>query len=136
MNLIVIQRPNIICWSESYPVGLRGLLLRSGRAWRFLRIPEGNILYGSASINNLLEFLGMAGNVWLEYMESDAQDCILSISDNTSAIGWLHNSSRFKLATHGVVRHVAILVLDASCCLVASQHVQGDLDRVEDLLSV
>ena len=69
----------------------------------------------------------MAGNVWLmECMESDAQDCILSIGDNTSAVvGWLlvhKNSSCFKLATHKahlmIVRRVALMVLDATnCCL-------------------
>ena len=61
----------------------------------------------------------MAVNVWLECMEeSDAQDCTLSICDNTSAIGWLHNSSRFKLATHEahlmIARHMVLLVLDAT----------------------
>ena len=64
MNLIVSQRPNRTCWSDdSCPFGLSGFLLHSGRVWR-LRIPKGNVLlYGSASINNLLEFLGMAINV-------------------------------------------------------------------------
>ena len=68
-----------------------------------------------------------------------AQDCILSLGDNTCAVGWLHNSSRFKLATQGahlmIARCVlALLVLDANCCL-ASQHIQGDLNTVADLLS-
>ena len=72
-------------------------------------------------------------------MESDAQDCILSsIGDNTSAIGWLHNSSCFKLVTHEahlmIVRHMALLVLDANCCL-ASQHIRGVLNTVTDLPS-
>ena len=137
MNLVVTRRPSRICWSDSCPFGLGGFLLRSGRAWR-LRIPEESVLYGSASINNLLEFLGMAVNVWLECLESDAQDCILSIGDNTSAVGWLHKSSRFNLETQEahlmVARRVALLVLDADCCL-ASQHIRGDLNTVADLLS-
>ena len=111
--------------------------MRLGRAWQ-LRIPVDSVLYGSASINNLLEFLGMAVNVWLECMESDAQDCILSIGDNTSAVGWLHKSSHFKLAAQEahlmIARRMALLVLDANCCL-ASQHIQGDLNTVADLLS-
>ena len=137
MNLVVTRRPSRISWSDSCPFGLGGFLLRSGRAWR-LRIPEESVLYGSASINNLLEFLGMAVNVWLECLESDAQDCILSIGDNTSAVGWLHKSSRFNSATQEahlmVARRVALLVLDANCCL-ASQHIRGDLNTVADLLS-
>ena len=139
MNLIVTRRPNRLCWSDSCPFGLGGFLLRSGRAWR-LRIPKGSILYGSALINNLLEFIGMAVNIWLECLESEANDCILALGDNTSAVGWLHNSSRLNVnwAAHEahlvVARHVALLVLNAGCCL-ASQHIQGDLNTVADLLS-
>jgi hypothetical protein len=65
---------------------------------------------------------------------------MLALGDNTSAVGWLHNSSRLdtKLATHSahltVARKVAQLVLDADCCL-ASQHLKGDLNFVADLLS-
>ena len=80
----------------------------------------------------------MAVNVWLECMESDAQNCILSIGDNTSAVGWLQNSSCFTLAAHEahpmIAMHVALLVLDANCCL-APQHIRGNLNTVADLLS-
>ena len=139
MNLIVTRRPNRICWSDSCPFGLGGFLLRSGRAWR-IRIPKASVLYGSALINNLLEFIAMAVNIWLECLESEANDCMLSLGDNTSAVGWLHNSSRLdvKLVAHEahlvVARHVALLVLNSSCCL-ASQHIQGDLNTIADLLS-
>jgi hypothetical protein len=139
MNLIVTRRPNRLCWSDACPFGIGGFLLRSGRAWR-IRIPKSSILHGSALINNLLEFIGMAVNIWLECMEAEDQDCILSLGDNTSAVGWLHNSSRLnvKWAAHAahllVARHVALLVLNAGCCL-ASQHIQGDLNTVADLLS-
>jgi hypothetical protein len=139
MNLIVTRRPNRICWSDACPFGIGGFLLRSGRAWR-IRIPSTSILYGSALINNLLEFLGMAINIWLECQEACDHDCILALGDNTSAVGWLHNSSRLdiKLAAHSahllVARHVALIVLNAGCCL-ASQHIQGDLNTVADLLS-
>jgi hypothetical protein len=139
MNLIVTRRPNQLCWSDSCPFGLGGFLLRSGRAWR-MRIPKESVLCGSPLINNLLKFIGMAVNIWLECLKSDANDCILSLGDDTSAVGWLHNSSRLdvKLVAHAahlvVARHVALLVLNAGCCL-ASQHIQGDLNTVANLLS-
>jgi hypothetical protein len=103
-------------------------------------MPNESILCGSALINNLLEFVGMAINIWLECPEADAHDCMLALGDNTSAVGWLHNSSRLnrKWAAHEahlvVARHLALLVLNAGCCL-ASQHIQGDLNTVADLLS-
>ena len=80
----------------------------------------------------------MGVNIWLECMESDTQDCILSIGDNTSAVGWLHNSSHFKVAAQEahlmIARRVALLVLDANSCL-ASQHIRGDLNMVARLPS-
>jgi hypothetical protein len=139
MNLIVTRRPNRLCWSDACPFGIGGFLLRTGQAWR-IRIPVTSILYGSPLINNLLEFIGMAVNIWLECLVAQEHDCILSIGDNTSAVGWLHNSSRLnvKWVAHAahllVARHVALLVLEANCCL-ASQHIQGDLNTIADLLS-
>jgi hypothetical protein len=138
MNLIVTRRPNRICWSDACPFGIGGFLLVTGRAWR-IRIPETSILYGSALINNLLEFIGMAVNIWLECLVAATHDCILALGDNTSAVGWLHNSSRLnKWKAHAahllVARHVASLVLEADCCL-ASQHIPGELNTIADLLS-
>jgi hypothetical protein len=141
MNLIVTRRPNRLVWSDSCPCGIGGFRLHSGRAWR-IRIPKASMLYGSDRVNNLLEFLGMAVNIWLECLDQAAEIylCILALGDNTSAVGWLHNSSRLdtKLAAHSahlmVARKVAQLVLDADCCL-ASQHLKGDLNFVADLLS-
>ena len=51
-------------------------------------------------------------------------------------VGWQHNSSRLdiKLAAHKahivVARHVGLLVLNVGCCLLAPQHIQGDLNIV------
>jgi hypothetical protein len=140
MNLIVTRRPDRIVWYDSCPFGIGGFRLHNGRAWR-IRIPSTSMLYGSNRINNLLEFLGMAVNIWLECLNQagDSHSCILALGDNTSAVGWLHNSSRLdtKLAAHSahliVARKVAQLVLDADCCL-ASQHLKGDLNFMADLL--
>jgi hypothetical protein len=141
MNLIVTRQPNRLCWSDSCPFGIGGFRLHSGRAWR-IQIPKASILHGSDRVNNLLEFIGMAVNIWLECLDAakDSHLCILSLGDNTSAVGWLHNSSRLniKWAAHAahlkVARHVAQSVLDAGCCL-ASQHIRGELNFVADLLS-
>jgi hypothetical protein len=95
MNLIVTRRPNRLVWSDSCPYGIGGFRLHNGRAWR-IRIPKASILYGSDRVNNLLEFLGMAINIWLECLDrkEESYSCILALGDNTSAVGWLHNSSR------------------------------------------
>jgi hypothetical protein len=141
MNLIVTRQPTRLGWSDSCPFGIGGFRLHSGKAWR-IRIPEDSILHGSDRVNNLLEFVGMAVNIWLECLDATEGShlCILALGDNTSAVGWLHNSSHLntKLAAHvahlKVARHVAQVVLDADCCL-ASQHIRGELNFVADLLS-
>ena len=139
MNLLVTREPDKICWSDACPYGLGGYSL-SGRAWR-LRIPKTSPIFGHKGINNLLEFLGMAVNIWLACLESEGgENCILAIGDNTSAIGWLHNSSRLdtlwdaQKAHLQVARKIASLLIDFRCCL-ASQHLKGELNVVADLLS-
>jgi hypothetical protein len=139
MNLLVTRAPNKVCWSDACPYGLGGYSI-SGRAWR-LQIPKTSPIFGHKGINNLLEFLGMAINIWLSCLESNGDEhCILAIGDNTSAIGWLHNSSRLdtKWDAHAahlkVARKIAMLLIDFQCCL-ASQHLKGELNVVADLLS-
>jgi hypothetical protein len=96
---------------------------------------------GNQGINNLLEFLGMAINIWLSCLASaGGEHCILAIGDNTSAIGWLHNSLRLDTTWDAhkahlqVARKIARLLIDFRCCL-ASQHLKGELNVVADLLS-
>lgn len=84
----------------------------------------------------------MAVNVWLECLADNGtgHSCIMAIGDNTSAIGWLHNTSRLDPTWRAhdvhllVARHVANLLMDHRCCL-ATQHIKGQLNAVADLLS-
>jgi hypothetical protein len=89
MNKITIRQPTKICWSDSCPSGIGGFLF-SGRAWR-IRTPDTSPIYGPDIANNVLEFLGMMVTIWLVLVRCAAthseQDCILALSDNTSAIG-------------------------------------------------
>ena len=141
LNLVVTREPDRICWSDACPFGLGGYST-SGRAWR-LKLPTGHPLRGHSGINNLLEFLAMVINVWLECLDSKSQDypCILAIGDSTSAIGWLFKSSKLSSAKDNqydahlfVARKLAALLIDYDACL-ASQHIKGTMNVVADLLS-
>ena len=140
INLIVTREPTRICWSDACPFGLGGYSL-SGRAWR-LRMPLNHPLRGHSGVNNLLEFIAMVVNVWLECLGSEPDDfpCIMAIGDSTSAIGWLFKTAGLdpSVAMHGahlmVARHLAHLLISYNYCL-ASQHIRGDLNVVADLLS-
>ena len=139
MNLIVTREPDRICWSDACPFGIGGYSL-SGRAWR-IQIPASSTIRGHAGVNNLLEFVGMVVNIWLECLDSnDNQVCILAVGDNTSAIGWLFKSSKLDptspshMAHLLAARHLATLLMNHGCC-IASQHIKGELNVVADLLS-
>jgi hypothetical protein len=139
MNLLVTRTPDRVCWSDACPQGVGGYSL-TGRAWR-IRIPHESPIFGHQGINNLLEFVGMAINIWLSCLEGGpSESCILAIGDNTSALGWLHSTSRLDTnwAAHAVhlqvARKIATLLMEFNCCL-ASQHVKGELNLVADLLS-
>ena len=139
MNLIAAREPDRICWSDACPWGIGGYSL-SGRAWR-IQIPTSSVVRGHRGVNNLLEFVGMVVNVWLECLDTTStQPCILAVGDNTSAIGWLFRTASLEQAgnTHDahlfVARTLATLLLDHECC-IASQHIKGELNVVADLLS-
>ena len=144
INLVTIRKPTRICWSDACPFGIGGYSLVTGRGWR-VRIPSDSIIFGHPGINNLLEFLGMIVNVWLECKDcratpGDPYPCILALGDNTSAIGWLHKTASLgrnrpaHTAHLFAARHLATTVLDNDCCL-ASQHIRGVHNTVSDLLS-
>ena len=96
---------------------------------------------GHPGINNLLEFLGMAINIWVQCLDpSRDQDCILALGDITSAIGWVHKTANLEQdwGAHDahlmVSRKIAELVIKFECCL-ATQHIAGKMNVVADLLS-
>ena len=139
INLLITRQPDRICWSDACPFGIGGYSI-TGRAWR-IRIPKASIIYGNKRVNNLLEFLGMVVNIWLACLEPNSnQACILAVGDNTSAIGWLHSTSRLD-PTWGahdahlmVARTLASILMKYQCCL-ASQHLKGEANLVADWLS-
>ena len=141
INLIATRRPSRVLWSDSCPFGVGGYSLVTGFAWRIL-IPKNSVIYGNNRVKNLLEFLGMAINILLELQDCKAedQDCILALGDNTSAVGWLHNTAKLgpgegaREAHLMVARRIAHEVLEKGCC-IASQHIKGELNNVADLLS-
>ena len=142
INLLVIRNPTRMAWSDSCPFGIGGYTL-SGTAWR-IRVPREAPYYGDDSVNNVLEFLGMAISVLLllrEAKESGEQfPCLLVLGDNTSAISWLFKSGRVSKSIHyyptikGIARNVARCVTESSAQL-CSQHIAGEENKVADILS-
>jgi hypothetical protein len=109
--------------------------------WRIV-IPHCTPLRGDNRFNNLFEFIGPAVTAWLECLDfaTNAEECVLALGNNTSALSWIYRSSRVKptsmsyTAIQTVARHLATVFLDSCHCLT-SQHLKGDHNIVADLLS-
>lgn len=141
INLLVHRKPGGIGVSDSCPVGLGGFLVHTGRGWR-LKIPPGtNIRKGSAA-NNVLEFLALAITIWLmcDDAKEGSYECLLSLADNTSALGWMYKAGRLKPdspyfeAVQLIARKIATLTYEADVCL-CRQHIKGKENFIADLLS-
>jgi hypothetical protein len=139
LNRIVRRQPTRIKFSDSCPYGMGGFLL-SERAWR-LRIPPASPLFGNLTANNVLEFLALAVTLWLQVLEAtEPEECILSLADNTSALGWIYRSGKVTTdfwyfeAMNAIAHKIASVLIDSSHCL-ASQHLKGDYNDVAALLS-
>jgi hypothetical protein len=142
INILTVRTPTRLAWSDSCPFGLGGYSLQ-GRAWR-IRIPRDCPFYGDDTVNNVLEFLGMAISVLLLLKEAaeDKEDhpCILVLGDNTSAVSWIFrsgriaNTSRYYPAGKFIARTIASRALEAGA-QICSQHLAGVTNTVADLLS-
>jgi hypothetical protein len=142
INLLVTRTPTRLAWSDSCPFGLGGYTF-SGRAWR-VKIPIDCNFRGDDTVNNVLEFLGMAVSVLLLLRESKEENesfpCLMVLGDNTSAISWLfrsgrvHPSSKYYHAVKAIARHVARCVMGANAKL-CSQHLAGESNVIADILS-
>jgi hypothetical protein len=127
VNRLTIRQPTRIAFSDTCPFGFGGYNL-NGRGWQ-IRIPHMCPLRGDRRFNNLFEFMGMAISIWLECLESSNNaKCILSLGDNSSAVGWLFKSSHAdpSLLTFDaiqiVARKVATIIMNSPHCL-ASQRI-------------
>jgi len=136
LNLITYRRPSVISWSDACPTGLGGFN-SLGHAWQ-------NKLQKDESIackkqNNSLEFVSALITVWLSIFSKELEEeaCFLALSDNTSAVSWLHKSNVDESKNsplHTAARKFADVLLQADCCLY-SQHLPGQCNTVADFLS-
>ena len=121
--------------SDACEHGIGGYSLTSGRAWRW-EIPVDCRLKVSL---NCLEFISCYVTIWIDILKGqvDAESCLLSQTDSTSAEGWLRKSNfdeDLQSANSEVARTLATTVISAKCCLY-SQWFEGKKNDVSDALS-
>ena len=118
MNLLAFWSPDQIYNSDSCPAGL-GSYSDQGFAWGFA-IPDDLLFRAS---NNLLEFLAAVITPWIDIIHGHltAGDCALSMTDSTTAEGWMRKSNFVEPNEHPVqaktrvdaVRKYASIFMDA-----------------------
>jgi len=136
LNLISYRRPSFLCWSDACPTGLGGFD-HQGYAWR-LQIP---IKFQEAvkNRNNCLEFLASIITIWQAILQKRiiAEECFLSLGDNSSAVGWLHKASidpDKNSPLFSASRKFAEILLSSNTCIY-SQHIPGSSNKIADVLS-
>ncbi len=136
LNLLVYRVPNQILRTDACEHGLGGFSLTTGRAWRW-EIP---LEHRNKKSVNYLKFLACIACIVLSLHEGEGaeEDCILSLGDNTSSLGWLRKSNFAadeEQASHSALaRHFANLMASESRCHF-SQWFAGKENDVADLLS-
>ena len=139
MNLLTARKPDIIYVCDASEYGLGGFASH-GMAWTY-QIPLE--LRNRAHIN-ILEYLAQIISIWINIIEGTIkpEDCLLSIGNNTSALGWMRRSNfRQKddsdtswRVKQQLGRKLASLVLDADAVLY-KQWLKGQDNVVADSLS-
>ena len=139
MNLLTYRLPTHVFRSDACEHGLGGYSA-SGKAWR-LQFPKH--LLSRAHIN-LLEFIASIICIWIDVLDDNIppDSCLLSMGDNTSAVGWMKKSN-FKMVDEDdqdntakitAARKLARLI-QASESLLYSQYFPGEDNDVSDCLS-
>ena len=139
MNLLTFRTPDIVYICDASEYGLGGFASH-GRAWTY-QIPIE--LRNRAHIN-ILEYLAQIIIIWIDIIEGSvkSEDCILSIGDNTSSLGWMRRSNFRQKGESDTAwevkqqlgRHLASLTLGANIVLY-KQWLRGHDNLVADSLS-
>ena len=139
LNSITFRLPTHIYRSDSCPHGLGGYS-HEGWAWRWY-LPKNLLLRAS---NNLLEHLAAVISPWVDILAGrlNQQDCILPMTDSTTAEGWLQKSNFTKLRKSPIQASVRIEAAQKYATLFMflgirsySQWFKGVMNKVTDALS-
>ncbi len=138
MNNIAFRRPTHVYRSNSCPAGLGGYS-HEGFAWRWY-LPK-DLEFGA--MNNLLEHLAAIIPPWINILAGRLQsdDCVLLMTDSTTAEGWLRKSNFSELGKSKLQASVRIEAARKQATLFMSLGIKnysqwfcGELNDVSDSL--
>jgi len=139
LNSIAFRRPTHINRSDSCPAGLGGYS-DIGWAWRWY-LPK-NLLFRAS--NNLFKHLAAIISPWVDILAGrlNSQYCVLSMTDSTTAEGWLKKSNFSELGESPIQASARIEACPKQAALFMSlgikcysQWLTGERNQVLDALS-
>ncbi len=139
LNSIAFHQPTHVYRSDSCPAGLGGYS-HKGFAWHWY-LPADLKFRAS---NNLLEHLAAIISPWIDILAGclKSQDCVLLMTDSTTAEGWLNKSNFSKLGKSKIQSLVRIEAAQMQATLFMSlgiknysQWFKAGSDEVSDALS-
>jgi hypothetical protein len=134
LNLLGTPRPSNLLLTDSFPGGLGGYSITTGKGWRF---DLG--LWIHSTHNNILEFLAAVVGAWVETQTAAVPTlgCILNFTDNSTGEAWMHKSNfdpDISPIQAAIARKYAEICIDQNCTTMA-QHFPGVRNKVADALS-
>ena len=132
INNITFTIYDHIIYTDACEFGIGGYNPQTGRAWRH-HLPES---IQKLHINTL-EYLAALVGIWLETIQNTNSFKILCMTDNSSALAWLHKGNfrpKDQKIHETISRKLARLLLQHGSSLY-SQHVQGKNNVIADSLS-
>lgn len=134
MNKLTYRQPTNHVVTDACPHGIGGLSITSGRAWR-LKIEEHHF----KTSNNNYEFLAAVVGIWMAAINNEIEEegVMLALTDNSSALGWLHscNCDDELDSFRTEVAHKLASIAREYNFIIHPQHVKGDDNKAADALS-
>ena len=144
LNRLVCRVPTHLYHADSCPEGMGGYSVSTGRAWR-MQIHQSAIdtlrthsIDEEKRSNNLLEYIAIVVSIWVDcYFHDIPEDAaVLALSDNSSAVGWLHKTSfgtdtPLHIQVSAQLTHLVMLHTFA----LQAEHIPGKRNEVSDILS-
>lgn len=134
INNVIFRQPTSVPLTDASEIGIGGYSLTSNKLWRY----EFSIDEQRAFTLNVKEYIASVIGALLA-MEEDKSEhpCILSLSDSSSTVSWLHKSNHDPQSSpvhNDIARwHAQNQIVNDACDY--SQHVKGSENLVADALS-
>ena len=131
---MIFRQPTSVPLTDACEIGIGGYTLTSNKLWRY----QFSIEEQQAFTLNVKEYIASVIGALLAMEEDDSpQPCILSLSDSSSTVSWLHKSNHDPQSSpiHNEIArwHAQNLIENDACDY--SQHIKGSENLVADSLS-